>query len=104
MKPRGPCEWQKAVLGQLLKVKVLEEAFELFWEADPNKSFEEMADILEVIQSACSTHGRSFQDLVELAEKKRNERGGFDRGIVLIVTARPRSPNWGYHGRDVASA
>jgi predicted house-cleaning noncanonical NTP pyrophosphatase (MazG superfamily) len=76
----------KAELAKLLKVKALEEAFELFWEDDTAKSFEEMADILEVIQSACTTYGRSFNELVKVAEKKREERGGFEKGVFLLET------------------
>jgi predicted house-cleaning noncanonical NTP pyrophosphatase (MazG superfamily) len=77
----------KEELAKLLKVKALEEAFELFWETDSAKSFEEMADIMEVVLSACKAYGRDFGDLVKLAEKKRKERGGFERGVVLVETA-----------------
>ncbi len=77
----------KEELAKLLKVKALEEAFELFWEADSAKSFEEMADILEVVQSACRAYGRDFGDLSGLAEKKRKERGGFEKGVVLVETS-----------------
>lgn len=74
-------------LFQMLKTKALEEAFELFWEQDSSASFEEMADVLEVIQSACKAQGRSFEDLAKLAASKREKRGGFEKGIVLLETA-----------------
>jgi predicted house-cleaning noncanonical NTP pyrophosphatase (MazG superfamily) len=77
----------KEQLAKLLKTKALEEAFELFWESDNSKSFEEMADVMEVILSACKAYGRDFKDLVSLAEKKRKERGGFEKGVVLIETS-----------------
>jgi predicted house-cleaning noncanonical NTP pyrophosphatase (MazG superfamily) len=74
-----------ALIG-LLKAKALEEAFEAFWERDPNQSFAELADVLEVIVSSCKAYNRSFDDLLKLAEEKRNERGGFEHGIVLVET------------------
>jgi predicted house-cleaning noncanonical NTP pyrophosphatase (MazG superfamily) len=77
----------KEELAKLLKVKALEEAFELFWETDAAKSFEEMADILEVLQSACHAYGRDFEALSALAEKKRKLRGGFEKGVVLVETS-----------------
>jgi predicted house-cleaning noncanonical NTP pyrophosphatase (MazG superfamily) len=74
-----------ALIG-LLKAKTLEEAFEAFWERDPNQSFAELADVLEVIVSSCKAYNRSFDELLKLAEKKRAERGGFEQGVVLVET------------------
>jgi len=74
-----------ALIG-LLKAKALEEAFEAFWEKDPNQSFAELADVLEVLVSSCKAYNRDFDDLLDLARKKRAERGGFEQGIVLVET------------------
>lgn len=70
----------------LLKSKAIEEAFELFWESDPVKVFEELADLLEVIKSICYTYNRNFDELLNVVATKRQERGGFEKGIVLLET------------------
>jgi predicted house-cleaning noncanonical NTP pyrophosphatase (MazG superfamily) len=64
----------------LLRQKLLEEVNEYM----ESGSSEELADILEVVAALGSTHGLSFADLVEMAEKKRKERGGFEERIVLL--------------------
>jgi predicted house-cleaning noncanonical NTP pyrophosphatase (MazG superfamily) len=76
----------KDELIRLLKAKALEEAFELFRAEDPALAFEELVDILEVVVSTCKAYNRSFEELSELAAKKRRERGGFEKGIVLVET------------------
>jgi predicted house-cleaning noncanonical NTP pyrophosphatase (MazG superfamily) len=77
---------RKELLFYLLKVKALEESLELYWAEDGARSFEELADILEVIKAACAAMGRDFMDLEILADRKRNERGGFEKGMILIET------------------
>jgi predicted house-cleaning noncanonical NTP pyrophosphatase (MazG superfamily) len=76
----------KEELLPMLKAKAIEEAFELFWEADPARMLEELADILEVIRSTCSILGRSESDLETVANSKKLERGGFEEGLILIET------------------
>jgi predicted house-cleaning noncanonical NTP pyrophosphatase (MazG superfamily) len=76
----------KFELISLLKAKAIEEGHELFWETDPDAMLDEMADLLEVIESTCRIMDRSPEDLRRLAERKRVERGGFDEGIVLVET------------------
>jgi predicted house-cleaning noncanonical NTP pyrophosphatase (MazG superfamily) len=73
-------------LVELLKAKAVEEAFELYWETRRDQMHEELADLLEVINSICEVTGRKFDDLVSLAEKKRADRGGFQSGVILIET------------------
>ena len=70
----------------LLKAKAVEEALELYWESDPAKVFEELADLLEVIESICRLFGRNFDNLRSVTETKRKERGGFKDGVVLVET------------------
>lgn len=76
----------KNELLPMLKAKAVEEAFELFWETDPSRILEELADLLEVIRSTCGVLGRSPEELEELTALKRKERGGFSEGIVLVET------------------
>ncbi len=70
----------EAEYKHLLRQKLLEEVNE-FMESG---SSEELADILEVVAALGRTHGFSFADLVEMAEEKRKDRGGFEERIVLI--------------------
>ena len=49
-----------------------------------SKSIEELADILEVVYALCRAGGNSIEELMQINLKKRNERGGFSKGIVLL--------------------
>ena len=60
--------------------KLSEEVNELLENNDP----EELADIIEVILSLSKTYRISLTELLEMAEKKRVERGGFERKIILL--------------------
>ena len=44
---------------------------------------DELADILEVIHSITEIDGPKFDDIEKMRLKKKEERGGFNRGIVL---------------------
>jgi len=48
-----------------------------------DKSLEEMADVLEVLQSICLARGYSLEELEKMRAKKLDERGGFSEKIVL---------------------
>ena len=62
-----------------LETKLNEEVAE--YQAD--KNLEEMADVLEVLQSICLARGYSLADLEEMRAKKAEERGGFREKIFL---------------------
>lgn len=70
----------------MLKAKAVEEALEFYWESDPLRMFEELTDLLEVIESACYSFGRNFIELSKLKDSKKRERGGFQEGIILVET------------------
>lgn len=42
-----------------------------------DNSIEEMADILEVLFAICESRGHSIDELLNVKQKKKNERGGF---------------------------
>ena len=44
-------------------------------------SIEEMADILEVLQTVCIARGYTLRQLEEVRRKKAEERGGFNKRI-----------------------
>ena len=62
-----------------LDTKLSEEVAE--YQAD--KSLEEMADVLEVLQTVCIARGYSLEELETVRAKKAAERGGFKDKIFL---------------------
>lgn len=73
-------------LVDLLKEKVVEEAFEMYWSSDNDHLIEEVADILEVLRGTCKAYGIDFSEIENIANKKREKRGGFEEGVVLIAS------------------
>lgn len=63
----------------LLKEKIYEEAQEFI----ENPSYEEAADMLEVIRSFCYLGNLDFECVERAAQLKREERGSFNNGIIL---------------------
>jgi predicted house-cleaning noncanonical NTP pyrophosphatase (MazG superfamily) len=70
-------------LYYLLK-KLIEEAHEL----SRDKDIEELADVMEVLLAIGEELGYSLEDILINMVAKRDERGGFDGGIILIETFR----------------
>ncbi len=68
-------------LFEMLKRKLVEEVME-FLESD---NIEELADILEVVETLARMKGIEWQKLIEIKEAKRRERGGFEKGYILIA-------------------
>jgi predicted house-cleaning noncanonical NTP pyrophosphatase (MazG superfamily) len=66
-------------LIELLEAKLIEEAEE-FREA---KNLEELADIMEVVFGLANVLGYSEDELLEKRQEKKEERGGFEEGLVL---------------------
>ena len=62
-----------------LEAKLNEEVAE--YQAD--KSLEEMADVLEVLQAICVARGYSLEELDEVRARKAEERGAFAERIFL---------------------
>lgn len=72
-------------LGWLL-TKLDEETAELKF--TPN--LEECADVFEVILSIAGQLGYSVEQLLEAANSKRKEKGGFDGGLILSINEQQR--------------
>jgi predicted house-cleaning noncanonical NTP pyrophosphatase (MazG superfamily) len=84
-------------LKELIKAKVIEEAFEYYWSPDADTDVEELADLLELLRTAARVHGIDFSVVVQTAEAKLEERGGFESGVVLVETRNTpddSSPRW----------
>jgi predicted house-cleaning noncanonical NTP pyrophosphatase (MazG superfamily) len=69
----------KEELIELLESKLMEEAAE-FSEAN---NLEELADLMEVVFGLANVLGYSEEELLKKREAKREQRGGFEEGIVL---------------------
>lgn len=62
-----------------LREKLREEVEEFI----ASESAEEMADVFEVITALLSEKGWDIEGIVELQKKKRSEKGGFEKKIIL---------------------
>jgi predicted house-cleaning noncanonical NTP pyrophosphatase (MazG superfamily) len=61
------------------------EELEEYLTADSNKAaIEELADLLEVINSLAKVHGSSIDEVEKVRKEKFKERGGFDKRILLV--------------------
>lgn len=65
-----------------LEKKLLEEYQEVIASSGKNR-LEELADMLEVMIALASLDDATLEDVIELADKKRNKRGGFKEKIFL---------------------
>lgn len=63
----------------LLENKLKEEVGEFL----EDKNLEELADVMEVLFGLADALGYSERDLIEARNKKKEERGGFKKGIIL---------------------
>ena len=73
------------VMPDALKSKLQEEVSE-FLESD---SVEEIADILEVLHGIVFSKGITWEEVEAVRVHKRDERGGFEKGIRLLEVREP---------------
>ena len=77
-----------------LKKKLIEEAEEVFMAENATELKEELADVLEVILSIAKQNNLTFDDIINAAEYKRINKGGFDKKFyspfVEIAAGNPR--------------
>ena len=65
-----------------LEEKLFEEYKEVI-EATGDDKLEELADLIEVAKSLAKSENSSLENIIELANKKREKRGGFEKKIFL---------------------
>ena len=63
--------------------KLVEECKEVYEAEDNSETCKELADVLEVIRAIANVKGKSLEDIIKLAEDKRNKRGGFSKRVYL---------------------
>ena len=69
-----------------LKDKLLEEAQEVFEAySNPDKTHlkEELADVIEVIDAILYHNNLSLPEVLEIRDKKKEKKGGFEKGVYL---------------------
>ncbi|MGC9525410.1 MAG: nucleoside triphosphate pyrophosphohydrolase [Limnospira sp.] len=87
---KAGCQCETQILSDseyrhALRNKLLEEAEEVRT-AENSKLREELADLLEVVEALMESHGISAEDIRLERDRKRAERGGFERKILLLWT------------------
>ena len=76
-------------LFEQLRLKLIEEAFEVLDANDTGELIQELADVLEVIDSIAQKQKISMTEINNAKAKKREKVGGFDSGIILQQTGLP---------------
>lgn len=74
-----------------LKTKLIEEAIEVMDTKSTTDTIEELADVLEVVHALAHHLKISMKSVEEARKTKREMRGGFNEGKVLVKTAAPTS-------------
>lgn len=67
-----------------IKLKMQEEAREFKEAANIKDSLKELADVLELVHAALDLYDSSFLELEKIRLAKKENRGGFSKGIYLI--------------------
>lgn len=79
----------RSEMRRALAAKLLEEAQELLAATDPDDVKGELADLLEVVRAMADVTGIGWPEVETAAAEKRERRGGFGDGTVLVGTEWP---------------
>lgn len=71
---------------ELIKQKIIEEAYEFFWEEENDNLMEELADLFELIRGAAKIFSADIDEVIAIADKKKEKKGGFESSTFLIET------------------
>lgn len=66
--------------------KLLEEANEVINAKSSDETLEELADVLEVLKAIAELNNKDLEAIIEIANRKKLERGGFKKRIFLEKT------------------
>lgn len=81
----------RSEMRKALAAKLLEEVQELLAATDPDDVKGELVDLLEVIRAMAGVTGVAWSEVEIAATEKREKRGGFEDGTVLVGTEWPAS-------------
>lgn len=73
-----------------LKIKLLEEAHEVAHANNQAEVIEEMADLVEVLQTLMVACNVKPEELETIQKKKREEKGGFEKRIFVTFAEHPK--------------
>lgn len=73
----------REVEGEELKEYLVQKLEEEVREYQDDDEVVELADIIDVIEAILDLEGVSWEELEEIRKNKNEERGGFEKGIVL---------------------
>ena len=73
----------KSEHAKALKLKLIEEAEEVSQTNNTAELTEELADILELVESFKKLHSISNDDIEQARVAKHNKKGGFDTGLYI---------------------
>lgn len=76
---------------QELRIKLLEEAAEVQAAQSKEDLIGELADVYEVIDTICSLHAISKEEIQAVQTQKRTERGGFMERKYVTIAEHPES-------------
>lgn len=92
---RGEYVKTRKLEGQALITSLQQKLIEEAYEANDARSIPdlvgELADVQEVIAAICKSVDISEAEIKEIQEEKRERRGGFNEGTMLVKTATPHS-------------
>lgn len=66
-----------------LEKKLLEEYNEVLRAKTSEEKVEELADMLEIIESLANLENKKLYDIIEIAKEKKLKNGGFEKKIYL---------------------
>ena len=68
---------------QELERKLYEEYLEVLETKNEEERIEELADMLEIMSALAKLENKSLEDVINIAKKKEEKRGGFEEKIFL---------------------
>ena len=71
--------------------KLLEEANEVINAKSSDETLEELADVLEVLKTIAELNNKNLEDIIEISNRKKLERGSFKKRIFLEKTMKKAS-------------
>jgi len=93
---------QEAVVEKLSKIdlskalldKIIEEAAEIKPESSREELLEEIADIQQIIDDLKSENNLTDEEIANIQESKKAEKGGFKEGVFIKTLTVPENDKW----------